>query len=143
MTIGSRGEDGSVIVSGQRVTVEASFLTFQYDLTVNIKGDGYVEYSIDGAEFVKYAGTVKVPVDATVTLRAYADDGYVLRSWSGYVSSTDSEITIDAVTGTVTLTVTFAKEMDSLWFLYAAMAAILIIALLFANRGDKKGDEKQ
>lgn len=118
------------------------------EITLNveiIKGEGRVEYSVNGGAFTVYTGQVVLNEGSNLVLRAYADDGYTFTEWSGDVISKESEISIAEINTSVHLEVSFEEEDAAepllpswSWYLIGAalilLAALLILLFAFYRR---------
>jgi len=103
-------------------------------LTIDVKGKGYAEYSVNGSPFVLYSKSVTLPESADVTVRAVVYEGYSFREWRmGSAVMTAEEIGFTEVTSSIHLVLYFTGEdeggiSDTALLLIAA--ALLIVAAL-------------
>jgi uncharacterized repeat protein (TIGR02543 family) len=113
------------------------------DITIS-SGSGHAEYSINGAAFVEYTSTVTLPYNASVTVRAVADEGYEFRAWwNGDIMYPDSEVLFPNVNTSLYLEVYFDDAPygpqsgdNTLWYILVIIliAGILIWFILFYYR---------
>jgi Listeria/Bacterioides repeat len=99
-------------------------------LNVNIVGNGNIEYSINGSQFLKYVGEVYFEKGSKIAVRGYADEGYEFSHWSGAVSGSDVEVEIDHVLQAITLTAHFEKNEDSSIFAFIMFLIGIFITIL-------------
>jgi len=97
---------------------------------VNIVGNGRVEYSINGSAFYDYIETVYFMKGSNIYLRGHADDGNQFSYWSGAISSSKSEVEMENVTQSITVTAHFEENDTSLLNIIMLLFAIIIIILL-------------
>ena len=110
-------------------------------LTINIIGNGSVEYSIDGGDFVKYQGTTKVSKGSKIILREIVGDNK-FQGWSGAISSKSGTISLSDVDSDILLNALFDNDNDDSIPLYLVFVVILLILVLiiviFLMRKKKK-----
>jgi len=117
----------------------------QYDLislSIEIEGNGLVEYSIDGVTFVTYGGIVQFERGLDVKLRAFAGDNYQFTLWkSGSFRSTTPQVEFRDVTVSMFVTANFEEneESSSMLMLFVIsmliiLAVIILLFLLFYRR---------
>ncbi|MDR2698615.1 MAG: carbohydrate-binding domain-containing protein [Candidatus Methanoplasma sp.] len=84
-------------------------------LTVSVvEGKGHAEYSVNGGSFAAYSTQVPLKEGWSVTVRAYADDGYAFREWRTSSSTyTSSEISFDSVGSSISLSLYFSLSSGS------------------------------
>jgi hypothetical protein len=164
---------GEVIVDGVHLTqaqIDAGSYTF-YNVTANHsiqvlsrdprtditliidvkEGKGYVEYSINGGEFLRYTSPVILPEHANVTVRAHANDGYEFKEWRyGDAVLTTSEYAIPNIMGGVHLELYFADDGSGdlfsdgmlLWILLIIILIIVCVLIWFFLAKRKKDKEE-
>ena len=119
--------------------------TSQYgliSLSIEIEGNGLVEYSIGGVTFVTYGGTVYFEKGLDVRLRAFAGDNYQFSAWeSGSFRSTNPQVEFKDVTASMFVIANFEEEeqSSSLLMLFVIsmliiLAMIILLLLLFYRR---------
>jgi len=122
--------------SNHTIQVYGKDVAFDLALTINLNQSyGYVEYSMNGSEFVRYTEPVSIPEYATVTLIAYANNGNNLMEWKqGSELLTEQAITFSDVQGPISLELSFISDNSSsssstsgVW-LWLAVIAVLFIA---------------
>jgi hypothetical protein len=111
-----------------------------YTLTINVIGNGYAEFSIDGSPFTEYTDPVSIKLNSALILRAYAGDGYEFKEWrTGLTVFTESEISFESVTSDKQLDLSFEEERSgtniSWWVVgLVLIAAIFVIAIVLLLR---------
>jgi hypothetical protein len=121
-------------------------------LTIDVTGDGYVEYSINGSAYVRYTQVVLLNPGDDVKLRAVANDGSEFDRWEIPAVQTSQELTFNNVTkdtlpGHLAL---FFKDVEEghgilQWIVLAIVVLILVgvlIWFLLAKRRKNKDDEE-
>ena len=105
----------SNVNSNHTIEVLSSISSSLVVLTIDVvKGNGYAEYSINGGPFVLYEKAVAVPEFSNITVRAYADDGYMFKEWRmGTTVITESEVLFSDVSSSLHLDLYFAEVTES------------------------------
>jgi len=98
-------------------------------LTINIIGNGSVEYSIDGGDFVKYQGTTKISKGSKIILREIVGDNK-FQGWSGAISSKSGTISLSDVDSDILLNALFDNDDDNGIPLYLVFVVILLVLVL-------------
>jgi hypothetical protein len=85
-------------------TTAAAVLTI-----IVVEGKGYAEYSVNGGSFTKYESPVSLPINCSLIVIAYADNGYGFNEWrNGMLTYPDAEIRFAVVTASLNLDLYFA-----------------------------------
>jgi len=108
------------------------------DITLRIdlmEGEGHAEYSINGANFVRYTGVVYLPASADVKVRAVADDGYRFDRWETPTVEKNSEVTFRNVVANLYLELYFIDDssgsrINTAVLILAAIILLMIVAAL-------------
>ena len=112
-------------------------------LTIEVEGNGLVEYSIDGVTFVTYGGTVFFEKGTDVKLRAFAGEDYHFVAWeSGSFRSTEPQVEFNNVVVSMLVTADFDSDEEGAAFsilkfvipILVILALILLLFLLFYRR---------
>ena len=124
------------------IQVYGKDIVLDISLTINVNQSyGYVEYSINGSEFVRYTGPVSVPEYAEVTMIAFANNGNDLVEWKqGSESITEYAITFSDVQDPIFLELSFVLDNSSSSsstsgvLMWLAVIAVLFILAVIAIR---------
>jgi len=105
-------------------------------LTIDIKGNGYAEYSINRGEFVKYTGPVSIPEYADITLIAHPDEGYEFIEWrDGAVIMDERAISYFDVQSSIGLELYFSHDDSSSWNMNSLLWLFLLVIVLLILAG--------
>ena len=83
------------------------------DLTLTIEvmeGEGYAEYNLNGAGFVRYTGVVIFTAGSSIAVRAFAADGYIFDRWEIPAVVTVSSLSFNDVRASLYLELYFAVD---------------------------------
>jgi len=116
-----------IIVTGARATI---FL----EISVT-EGKGHVDYSVNGRSFEPYSSRVALSPNSSISIVAYADDGYEFKEWIiGSDVRTTSLVTIPNVTSSVSATAHFSEvsppEPDGFDWLPIIIIIIVILIVI-------------
>ena len=104
-------------------------------LDLSISGDGKVEYSINGGNFVRYDGPVSIESGSKVALRTVdGEDGF--KRWSGTQYSNDSALTITDATDSIVLNAEFEDNSleASTLLLFSIVGIVAVSAIMLIWR---------
>ena len=146
----------AVIVDGKYLSqeeIDKGYYTFRYvssnhsievlsaissnviTLTIDVKGQGYAEYSVNGSPFVLYSKAVTLPESANVIVRAFAYEGYEFKEWRmGSTVMTADEIGFTDVVSSIHLVLYFTGENEDGKGIFGGIsdiALLLLIAIAF------------
>ena len=81
-------------------------------LTIDVmEGEGHAEYSVNSSSFARYTTAVVLPEHADITVRAFADDGYVFKEWRhGSTVHQTSGVSLSDLMEAVHLELYFAED---------------------------------
>ena len=108
-------------------------------MTVNIDGDGLVEYTIGSVTTVTHGGTFYFERGTDVSLKAFASENSHFVVWkTGSSRYTNVEVEFDNIRASMIVTAEFDEDSESdlgwLWWLLLVIAAIVIIWFIFFYR---------
>ena len=103
-------------------------ITFRID----VSDGGYVEYSLNGAPYVRYTGAFNVTEGSDISARAHANDGYEFVEWrDGNVVHPENPVYFPNVTGSINIELVFSGGDDSsIWLWVAGLLALAVLAFL-------------
>jgi lipopolysaccharide export system protein LptA len=104
------------------------------DITLTIyvmSGEGYAEYNLNGAGFVRYTGVVTLPFGSNVVVRAVAADGYKFDRWETPYVRSSSEISFIDIMGPLHLDLYFEEDNGSEFPWWIVAVLVTIVAALF------------
>jgi hypothetical protein len=152
---------GSVTIDGRELSrgeIDIGYYTF-YNVTAShtisvlaepgpsiilniavVEGKGYAEYRINGGLYLRYDKPVAIPEHASITIRAFADDGYEFYGWDDDRGMQRSyNYTKQDLVESLFLELHFKKSSgygfgdlggSIVWWILAAIALVLLAGLL-------------